>query len=48
MGDAGVLMQNWALCFTVRPDASPLRLSCVHLYQGRFGFREPEGHLYGT
>src|SRR2546422_2591707 len=36
----------WAMCFTVRPDASPLRSSRVHLRQCRLGLWEPEGHLH--
>src|SRR5215510_3096398 len=36
----------WALCCTVRPDASPLWSSRVHLCQCRLGLREPEGHVH--
>ncbi len=48
MGDAGVLMQNWALCFTVRPDASPFLSSRVHLRQRRVGLWQLARHRHGT
>jgi hypothetical protein len=39
-----LVQESWALGFTVRPDASPLRSLHVHLRQGRLGLGQPACH----